>query len=227
MIVGVVTRRVEAALDVSLLRHAARHAARIEAGLLVTPGAHPDGRSMSTSSVQEICDEARLPILAQCGKHTYLFRPDHRATESFLQRFETSKAKADDVKELHKDIVAERRTVEVAGKKFRILLCGESEYFKTRVKKGMTVELRYQKLAWTWNYDAVLNPAHKTVSKRRPLFDPKLEHMSRDGRTVIHTSNNVHKTTWANSLTVYTDGQCILRGDGAVSDTWRLYTVAV
>lgn len=173
--------------------------------------------------LQSIADDHDLIVLGEVDD-TYWFQPRKPLGEPMKQHFAKSSQGIRRKREFMNDFDSGRRTLELNGISIKVMLCGENNILKTRPHLAMP-----KGMEWSWDYDVIVNPTHDSAT--RPELWKRYAHWSKEGRNVIHTTNNFRRTTWDTAIRIYRNGEMFRDANSceptAPHQRWRLVVVDV
>jgi hypothetical protein len=169
---------------------------------------------------KSLAQEHQITILGEIDG-TYWFYPNQTVSHIMEQCFAFS---GDDLSEKQKFMLefnSDQRTTNMNGVRTKVMICGENNILTSHRNGLFSMP---EQLNWSWDYDLLLNPTHDSAT--RPELWNRYEYWSKEGRTVIHTTNNFRKNSWQTAIRVYRDGQLIADAANAShlvkGEKWRM-----
>lgn len=250
MKLSVLTREINTSTSLSVIKAAAKITAEHGSKILILPGYHacqnPD--YLYLDKIKTFSIEFNIKILIEAVKKsrrsTFLVVPTDSEIIEFSQHVIRGNDPKNKYKNLSDEIESNKRDFQIGKINFRVLLCGENNYFKnerknTEINKAV---IRYKDISWNYKYDVLLNPAHTTMGQWN-LLNKRFEKLSENNKTVIFTTNkgknnckgNIEEIkSWSTALRVYKDGKLYIDGElkdvnllSHIEEKWRLVTFNV
>ncbi len=242
MRISVFTGRKNDAARVASVSQAVGVAKKHKANLLLLPGNACGVAGPNGGVLQELADDNGVSILAEVNRTTSLFRPNKQHRQFYAQQFAVSPSNQESPDERVTFCKARKlielfnngnRIFELAEKRIAVLLCGENNILRNVRADSNAVYPRYDDIEWPFGYDILVNPGHTSMGRWK-LLHIRFAYFSRDGRTAIHCTNNIHNA-WGTSLCVYQNGAKFVMGDFEngrmchthINNDWRMVTVEV
>jgi hypothetical protein len=172
-------------------------------------------------------------LLAEIGD-TYWFNPHQPLSSPMTQTLFKGKHRSSEpdlVADFQEALDTGNRSFKFGGLDILVMLCGEQNILEV---PNTFQPMFPDTFRWLWDYNLLVNPTHDSMGQWNRVA-PRLQLLSRDNRVVIHTANNLRKSSWGTAIRVYRNGELLLDGnfdnrddlDKQIEDHWRLVTIEV
>ncbi|MEQ8677006.1 MAG: hypothetical protein RLP44_14880 [Aggregatilineales bacterium] len=216
-----------------MLEGATQQAQKNSCDLLILPG-HSLGKqpdffpnpieeivNKGLSLLQSLAQKYGLTLLGEVDG-TYWFYPDGEISNKMNQQMAFSNDPIEEKQLFLNEFDSDQRTIKIRDRKIKTMLCGENNVMTVHRDGQFSLP---NELEWNWDYDVIVNPTHDSAT--RPELWKRYSYWSKEGRTIIHTTNNFRQTTWNTAIRIYYDGNMVA-ADGNNAETvidegrWRL-----